>query len=555
MRTRQATQPAAAAASPAPTPTALFDWAELTYPELFPTHEADRVLGAYTYRYYPGQQNHVAVAGTQVFVQGTVSGGGLLYVGEIDSFACLVNPNGCTPAARSCAAVASWTVGANTCTPNAQQIGDVASGASVAYSDATGPTRGSASYTCNDGTLAPKGNPVCEPAEALACNTAGLSWTVAGTNCVVNAGEPAQVPSAAAHVFKASAQAVGSARYGCANGVLALLGTASCVPPPPVVCRPENVTWTAGGSVCAADSVPAQIGDGGSFTFSDATGTATGSATFTCSAGTLVRNNGAVCEPVTHLVDSFGGDGGAADGGASGDGTAGDGAPIVGALVQVADRNGRRTSATTDGQGYFRVKLTGFVPPLLVRVTRPDGIVRHSISIQPLKPNGYIFIAVTGLTDRIASEVANAAGFPGAAGLTPALIEAHPNAVAAAVSAIRNNAVIRQALIDAGLDPASFDPLATPFRANGSGHDRVLDRIVVTTDASGSTLINRADCDAPKSWAVAGVVCTPDTGEETVVPNGGTIVHRDTIAPGTGGVGWACLKGVLQPPLQPSCRR
>jgi hypothetical protein len=151
--------------------------------------------------------------------------------------------------------------------------------------------------------------------------------------------------------------------------------------------------------------------------------TARSAAASSCAAAaTCCCKAGPTCEPGT-IQDSFGDNGGSADGGASGDGSAADGAPIVGGRVRVTDTTGREATATTDTRGYFRVRLTGMVPPLLVRVTRPDGVVRHSISFQPLRTNGYIFMAVTGLTDMIASEVSTAIndeGGIGAASLTPA---------------------------------------------------------------------------------------------------------------------------------------
>ena len=88
------------------------------------------------------------------------------------------------------------------------------------------------------------------------------------------------------------------------------------------------------------------------------------------------------------ILDSFGnvvaagGADGVGPGDSGGDGTAGDGAPIVGGVVTVTDSTGKSVSATTDAQGYYRVKLTGFTPPFVVKVARPDGKVRHSLSVK-----------------------------------------------------------------------------------------------------------------------------------------------------------------------------
>jgi hypothetical protein len=544
---------AAAAAVPALTITELFDWAELTYPQYFPTHQANRELGPYTYRYYGTAQNHVAVAGEEVYVQGPVSGGGLAYVGTLASFACLVHADQCGQP-KPCAPVASWTVSPSTCTPNADQAVQVASGTTVSYLDSAGPTRGSASYTCTDGVMAAKGSPVCEPAEALACNTAGLSWTVAGNTCAANTGEPTQVASGATHTFHASASTVGSAPYRCIDGTLTATAAPACDAAPAVVCRPTTLSWTAADLSCTAGSVPTQVAMGGVFTVNDHDGKPTGLATYRCTNAGLMLDETPVCVDVARMQDSFGGDGGAADGGASGDGTAGDGAPIVGGLVKVRDRFGRVTSATTDNVGYFRVKLTGFVPPLLVSVTRRDGVVRRSISVQPLKTDGYVFIAVTGLTDKIASDLGRAIGFAGAGGLTPQLVQDNQAKLAEVLTALRNDAVVRPILVNQGITPDSFNPFTTPFRTDGTGYDGVLDRLQVTTDPTGATVLRALDCEAPKSWTVGNATCTPDANEETSVPNNQSVLHRDTGGPTIGSVGWTCRSGVLQAPVLPMCK-
>jgi len=253
------------------------------------------------------------------------------------------------------------------------------------------------------------------------------------------------------------------------------------------------------------------------------------------------------------MVDSFGGGGGAADGGAGGDGSAGDGAPIVGGAVRVVDTTGKLATATTDSQGYFRVKLTGMVPPLIISVTRSDGRVRRSVSTVPLKINGYIFMSVTGLTDKIVSDLAAAAGFTSPAAVTPAMVANLGSQLNSAIVALRNNALVRPQLVAAGLNPDTFDFLNTPFRPNGTGYDAVLDNLIIETDSSGATVLRSANCQAPTSWTVGNVTCTPDQGEETEVPSGGSIIHRDTVGSTRGSVGYSCLRGVLQKPVLPTC--
>jgi len=88
------------AASPrTPTATALMDWAQAAYPDLFPGRQGNISAGGYLYRYYPETRNYVGVAGEAVYLMGPVSGGPLLQVGSLGDFTCPVYPDSCNPAA------------------------------------------------------------------------------------------------------------------------------------------------------------------------------------------------------------------------------------------------------------------------------------------------------------------------------------------------------------------------------------------------------------------------------------------------------------------------
>ena len=81
---------AAAAPTVRPTPAELFDWAERSYPGLFPGHSPDLISSPYIYRYYPASRNYAGVAGQAVYVLGPLSADVLAYVGELNDFAPLV---------------------------------------------------------------------------------------------------------------------------------------------------------------------------------------------------------------------------------------------------------------------------------------------------------------------------------------------------------------------------------------------------------------------------------------------------------------------------------
>lgn len=221
------------------------------------------------------------------------------------------------------------------------------------------------------------------------------------------------------------------------------------------------------------------------------------------------------------ILDSFGqvvvagGADGVGPGDSGGDGTAGDGAAIVGGVVVLTDSTGKSVSATTDALGYYRAKLTGFTPPLVAKVTKPDGKVLHSLSVKTLKVNGFITVNITGLTDKVASDVARAGGKNGAADLTPQIVSSNVAVINQSVSGL--GAAISTALAAAGVDANSFDPLAAPFRPDHTGYDFVLDHVVVVVAADGSTQVTVSPSLAPAlagNWRLSVISdgITIDTG-------------------------------------------
>ncbi|MGE0333363.1 MAG: YHYH protein [Ramlibacter sp.] len=90
---QSAAQPPQAAV--APDATTLMDWAELTYPQFFPSRRSNLFSSPYTYRYYPESQNHLGIAGDSIYVLGPMSGNQIAYVGSLSGFACAVLPANC----------------------------------------------------------------------------------------------------------------------------------------------------------------------------------------------------------------------------------------------------------------------------------------------------------------------------------------------------------------------------------------------------------------------------------------------------------------------------
>jgi hypothetical protein len=220
--------------------------------------------------------------------------------------------------------------------------------------------------------------------------------------------------------------------------------------------------------------------------------------------------------------DNGGDSGGFGSGDAGADGTAGDGAPIVGGTVVVTDAAGHSVTAVTDSDGYYRVEVTSFTPPFVAKVTKTNGQVRYSLNVNPIKVNGFVTLNISGLTDKIASDVAIAGGKSGAAQLTPQIVSANLAAVTKAKSDLATQ--FASVITKAGLTPASFDPLSVPFVANNTGYDNVLENSVVTVDSSGATQVAVAATYVPPASVV------PISKPSTLVPLPGTWLQTETSA-------------------------
>lgn len=77
---------------------ALYNWAEVTYPTLFPGPAPDQQAGSFTYRYYPSTQNALGVSDAVVYALGPITNFALQRIDTLASFQCLVHPDRCTAA-------------------------------------------------------------------------------------------------------------------------------------------------------------------------------------------------------------------------------------------------------------------------------------------------------------------------------------------------------------------------------------------------------------------------------------------------------------------------
>jgi hypothetical protein len=217
------------------------------------------------------------------------------------------------------------------------------------------------------------------------------------------------------------------------------------------------------------------------------------------------------------------------------DGTAAEGGPINNGTVQITDASSpaQTVRVKTNAKGYYFAKVTGFTAPLVVKIVSQSGKVYYSLSDAAIGAGSVNTVNITPLTDKIASLVMGSASV---ATITPADIA--PALVSNAKAQVK--AIFASALGTAGVsgDKASFtqklsalyatsyagtvisfDPITTPFVANGTGYDKVLDQIRHETNADGTTDLFAKTI----SYAADGtVVSTPLSSSQILVLTSGT---------------------------------
>ena len=77
-------------------PKDLFNWAQTSFPTLFPGAPADQVIGPYVLRFYPETQTYLGVTEGEVYALGPPTGGQLVRLNTLAAFQCMVFPERCT---------------------------------------------------------------------------------------------------------------------------------------------------------------------------------------------------------------------------------------------------------------------------------------------------------------------------------------------------------------------------------------------------------------------------------------------------------------------------
>ncbi len=192
-------------------------------------------------------------------------------------------------------------------------------------------------------------------------------------------------------------------------------------------------------------------------------------------------------------------------------GVAATGAPMAGATITVVD--GDTTTAdpapvTAGPDGRYTIDVSALKGPLVVNASgRIDGEVVSMVAVVPA-PTAEVdnAVNVTSLTNAVAALVAPG-GDPQAlrtAATLASVVTAKKvdDATTLLLTTLRSDAGIAAAL------GATFSPLSTPFAADGSGIDAVLDKLAIEVSPAGVAITSLA-APSTESGAPASVMLTP----------------------------------------------
>ena len=201
------------------------------------------------------------------------------------------------------------------------------------------------------------------------------------------------------------------------------------------------------------------------------------------------------------------------------EGTVAVGAAVPGATVTVRDADGSTAdvTGTADALGAYAIDVSSLKPPLVVEASGTlNGEPVKVVAVVPtLTANADNTANVTSLTNAVAALIA-----PG--GDLNALTSATAIAAVTAGSVANASTLVVNTLKSnpefASLLGSGFDPLTTPFSANGTGIDSVLDQVVVDVSSTGVAITNLGAPAGSDGQAAPVVLTAAQTSTPTVVP-------------------------------------
>ena len=166
-------------------------------------------------------------------------------------------------------------------------------------------------------------------------------------------------------------------------------------------------------------------------------------------------------------------------------GTVATGAAIVGAEIAIKDFNGEEANGTTGGQGKFSIELPeNMAPPYLLRANNGSSYLYSTIDIVgagTANIHPYTDLIVRSYYAAESIDVDQA--YDTISENTPIPSEAEIDLIKRIVKEF-----LKRWLIEKGIDVPSFDIISTPFEADGTEFDAILDKSAIT-DVGGDTHI------------------------------------------------------------------
>ena len=175
------------------------------------------------------------------------------------------------------------------------------------------------------------------------------------------------------------------------------------------------------------------------------------------------------------------------------EGTAAVGAPMAGASILVVDTKGAAVTATADSNGHYTASVTGMAAPLVVLASDPGGVDAPQVSVVPsIGAVSTVVANVTTLTTAIGALLTSTGNPTDLVTHSSTLATVTPANVAAAIKNLKT--ALSPILAANNVDAATFDPIGTPFTADDTGLDAVIDAVqVLPAPAGGVELLSTAD--------------------------------------------------------------
>ncbi|SAI50874.1 Uncharacterised protein [Bordetella ansorpii] len=201
-------------------------------------------------------------------------------------------------------------------------------------------------------------------------------------------------------------------------------------------------------------------------------------------------------------------------------GTAATGAALANVSITLTDVNFKTLTGRTNDDGSFVFDISGVQAPFVLVAADPSGRSVPMVSLLTevpavTGPNPTAVVNLTPLTTAVAALLVES-GDPIALTRDPALLNVSPGTLQGAISALK--AVLADILSANGV-PADFDPFNTPFTADHSGVDAVIDALSLQNTPNGLRIASIGDPSAGRVLSQKALSANGSLGEKLPTPS------------------------------------